>query len=157
MHDKAQNIMTKKLITISVDAKLSEAAAIMRENRIRHLPVTDEKDGIIGVLSSKDLLNFPEIKDIPLGFFMSSPVRYVNQDLPLKQAIYKMLENKISSLIVSDTEGMAVGIITTDDLLWYLVSKLDKDGDSKAVSLLEGLFSKDTVGKVANQLSTMGI
>lgn len=152
-----KDLMTKKLITLSVDAKVSEAAALMQEKRIRHLPIVDDQDGIVGVLSSKDLPPFPETKNISVEFYMSCPILHVDQDLPLKQAIYKMLENKVSCLIVSNTNENAVGIITTDDLLWYLVTKLDHEPTNKTLSALEKFINTDTAGKVAYQLSMVGI
>jgi len=53
--EKVGDIMTKNPICISPDAKLEDAARIMRNNKIRHLPVTDGKK-CIGLLGVKDLL-----------------------------------------------------------------------------------------------------
>lgn len=97
-----KDLTSKKLITVSVDDKVIDAARIMRENRIRHLPVTDGNAGVVGIISSKDLPIFVEAKDMSVEFFMSTPVIHVDQDLPLKEAVYRMLENKISCLVVSD-------------------------------------------------------
>lgn len=148
-----KEIMTKKLITLPVGTSVSEAAALMAEKRIRHLPVVDEKDGIIGLLSSKDLPEFPELKRASVEYYMSTPVFYLHQEVPLKEAIYKMLENKVSCLLVSDENNDAVGIVTTDDLLWYLVSKLDKEHHS----IVGRILDIPTLGQVAHQLSQYGI
>ncbi|MGZ3775764.1 MAG: CBS domain-containing protein, partial [Bdellovibrio sp.] len=48
--------MTKNLITAPLDMNLKDAAFLMRTQNIRHLPVVDENDGIVGIFSSK---NFP--------------------------------------------------------------------------------------------------
>jgi CBS domain-containing protein len=47
--------MTKAVVTIEDSESLSEAAALMKKNGIRHLPVTEDGT-IIGVLSVADLL-----------------------------------------------------------------------------------------------------
>jgi CBS domain-containing protein len=49
------DIMTRNPICISPEAKLEDAARIMRNNKIRHLPVTKDKK-CIGLIGVKDLL-----------------------------------------------------------------------------------------------------
>jgi CBS domain-containing protein len=53
--ETVKDIMTRNPICISPDAKLEDAARIMRSNKIRHLPVTKGKK-CIGLLGIKDLL-----------------------------------------------------------------------------------------------------
>lgn len=53
--ETVKDIMTRNPICISLDAKLEDAARVMRNNKIRHLPVTKGKK-CIGLLSIKDLL-----------------------------------------------------------------------------------------------------
>lgn len=150
-----KDLMTKKLITIQEGANLSEAYEVMQEHRIRHLPVVNSQNDIIGILSSKDLPSFPQIKDINIEFYMTTPIEFVNVELPLKSAVFKMLEKKISCLILTDDKENVAGIITTDDLLWYLVTELDKP--SKERSLTQSILDAETIGKVAHQISLTGI
>jgi CBS domain-containing protein len=49
------DIMTRNPICVSPEAKLEDAARIMRNNKIRHLPVTKDKK-CIGLIGVKDLL-----------------------------------------------------------------------------------------------------
>ncbi|KYK34438.1 MAG: CBS domain-containing protein [Theionarchaea archaeon] len=53
--EKVGDIMTRNPICISPDAMLEDAARIMRNNKIRHLPVTKDRK-CIGLLGIKDLL-----------------------------------------------------------------------------------------------------
>ena len=53
--EKVRDIMTRNPICISPDAKLEDAARIMRNNKIRHLPVAQKKK-CIGLVGIKDLL-----------------------------------------------------------------------------------------------------
>lgn len=53
---RAQDLMSSPVITIRDDADLSEAAQIFVEHRIRHLPVVDREDRLVGMLSRSDLL-----------------------------------------------------------------------------------------------------
>lgn len=50
-------IMTQDPLTMSVDDNLLSAMLIMSEHNIHHLPITNDEDAVIGVLSSNDLLN----------------------------------------------------------------------------------------------------
>ncbi len=154
MMTPVQKVMTKKLITVPIGTSLFEANQLMKEKRIRHLPVIDEMDDVVGVISQRDLNYVPDSKNITVEMMMNSPVEYVDQSMPLRQAILLMLQKKISSLLISDSHENAVGILTTDDLLWHLAHLLSEETeDSPMLSATE----KQTVGEIANELSLMGI
>ena len=48
--------MSKKPITISPDKLLREAARIMRDSKIHRLPVLDDSEQVIGILSLSDII-----------------------------------------------------------------------------------------------------
>lgn len=56
VHKKVQNIMRRGVITIQADEYVSEAAALMANNRIGALPVVDKDNKLQGILSSTDIL-----------------------------------------------------------------------------------------------------
>lgn len=151
-----QIAMTKKLITVPMGTPVPAAIELMEEKRIRHLPVVDAMDDIVGILSSRDVANCDDLKRIPVELFMTSPVEFIDESTPLKTAALKMLENKISCLLIGDKEENAVGILTTDDLLWYLTHLL-KDDEASPDLDASRVFNKETAGQVAQQLSNMGI
>ena len=68
-HRTAADVMSQALITVPPEAPLMEAAQIMREARVRHLPVVSD-DCIAGILSMRDLfevlLRQSEDRDPPL-------------------------------------------------------------------------------------------
>lgn len=51
-----EEIMTKKVITISPDETVSEAAKIMNEHRINRLPVVDKGDRLLGLITRGDVV-----------------------------------------------------------------------------------------------------
>jgi CBS domain-containing protein len=53
-----REIMTPSPITIGCDTSVDEAMRVMTENHIRHLPVVDSNDHVVGVLSIGDLVNW---------------------------------------------------------------------------------------------------
>ena len=150
-----QTVMTKTLITVPIGTKLEEAAELMSEKRIRHLPITNPHGGIVGIVSLRDLNLASTPMQTKVEDLMSSPVRSVEQDLPLRSAILKMLESKISCLLISDNRRAAVGIVTTDDLLWYLAHLISDEKDDQLKPF--DVSKLNTIGEVANELSLMGI
>lgn len=155
MITQTKTIMTPKIICVSVGTSLFEANELMKEKRIRHLPVVDHEDQVIGIISQRDLHYVPDSKNLTVEMLMSSPVTYVDSSTPLRQAIFKMLENKISSLLVNDGNDNIVGIITTDDLLWHLARVLSYEKDEK--NLFENAMYRQTIGEIANEAALVGI
>ena len=119
--------MTKKLVTIPWGSSLAEADELMGEKRIRHLPVIDDEGDVLGIVSKKDVSTLMSAQSVTVEKVMRTPVEFVDEDMSLRNAIFKMLEKKISCLLISNNEGQAVGIVTTDDLLWFLAQMLSED------------------------------
>jgi signal-transduction protein with cAMP-binding, CBS, and nucleotidyltransferase domain len=53
---RIRDIMVSPVITVPSSMKLQDCAAKMKQNRIHHLPVADDKGQIIGMISSTDFL-----------------------------------------------------------------------------------------------------
>ncbi|MGZ3768855.1 MAG: CBS domain-containing protein [Bdellovibrio sp.] len=150
------NLMTKNLITANLDLPLYEASHLMKMHNIRHLPVVDETNGIVGIFSSKDFPLLGDHETMTVEFFMSSPAIFVDENAPLKETIYKMLDSKISSVLVADDNDNAVGIITTEDILKYLLTNLENEPVQEK-SYLHRLLDMQTLGQMAQQVSNAGI
>lgn len=53
---RVREIMTSPLITVQADMTVTECAQIMNEKKIHHLPVVDQKNVLIGMISASDFL-----------------------------------------------------------------------------------------------------
>jgi len=51
-----QDVMTPEPINISVDAPISEAASLMLDKQVNRLPVVDQDNKLIGILTRSDLM-----------------------------------------------------------------------------------------------------
>ncbi|WP_185903057.1 CBS domain-containing protein [Bacteriovorax stolpii] len=133
----AQSIMSKDLITINNDVPIIDAYRLMKEKDIRHLPVVDHNQRIIGILSDRDVQKAMVAKkldeyycetptDNKVSSFMNSPVYMVNEKTDLKAVAKIMIREKISSLIVENDEHDITGIVTTTDMLAYILQTLEK-------------------------------
>lgn len=150
-----KEVMTSHLFSIPLGANCLEAEKMMKEKRIRHLPVVDKKNQLVGVLSQRDLKALSHLAQVPVENVMSAPVKFVSSETLLKTAVFQMLEDRISCLVISDGQEKAIGIVTTADLLWYL-GHLLSDEKEEGRPLLSA-SAQQTIGELAHKLSLMGI
>ena len=62
MHKKLHQIMARELITINASQSLSEAAALIYDNHVSCLPVIDEQNKPIAIMTWRDLLRVLSLK-----------------------------------------------------------------------------------------------
>jgi acetoin utilization protein AcuB len=55
MKIKVSNYMTPQIISISPNMGIREAFFKMKENSIRHLPIVDEDNKLVGIISDREL------------------------------------------------------------------------------------------------------
>jgi CBS domain-containing protein len=53
--EKLENVMTKNPLTLKPNEPLSKAAILMSEKGFRHIPVVDEKNELVGIISARDV------------------------------------------------------------------------------------------------------
>lgn len=130
MRTEVSEIMERKVISLPPGAPLIEAAEMMHDHNIRHLPVVDHNE-VVGVLSDRDLRSYLEevyrsSVETPAGLRRKNlTVRDVMHAKPLtidpgtavSDAIDIMLEQKIGALIVADTLNQLKGIVSYEDIL----------------------------------------
>ncbi len=105
--------MTPNPVVIAADAPVEQALAIIEERKVRHLPVVDEGENLVGVVSEKELLR--AAPDVAVRQVMTRQVITVTEYTALEEAARIMADHKISSLPVM-RHGRLVGIITETDL-----------------------------------------
>lgn len=127
--------MTKNPYTCTADASLADARDMMTEYRCRRLPVVDEKDELIGIVSLGDLRQAAPSSITSLSLFevnyfwtklqvteaMTPEPITVGPSDTLKIACQRMLDYKISGLPVVEGRKV-VGILTETDILRFVVS-----------------------------------
>ncbi len=128
-------IMTKDLITLSPKQSLYEAEKLFNRHNIRHIPVVENKR-LVGMISQTDLLrlSFADLDendsiDVPIIYEMFGipdvmkriPV-FVEVDSTIKETAEILSRQSFHSLPVLD-KGILVGIVTTTDLINYLLAQ----------------------------------
>jgi CBS domain-containing protein len=129
-------IMTKNVITLNYSDDLETAELLFKKRNIRHIPVVNE-DAITGMLSYTDLLriSFADAVDetddsvdtIVYNMFtieqvMAKKITSISSTTTIKEAAEILAEKEFHALPVVD-DGKLVGIVTTTDLIKYLLQQ----------------------------------
>ena len=104
-------------ITLSPNALIGEAQLIMSENKIGGIPIVDENNHLVGILTNRDL-RFRQDKLLKVSDLMTTKnLILAPEGTTLKQAEGILHENKIEKLPVVDKNGILVGLITYKDIM----------------------------------------
>lgn len=160
--------MTRNPVTILDTASIDDGIHLMRERKVRRLPVMDASGQMVGIVSDKDLLHAAPSPATSLSVYelhyllsklsikqvMAKPVITVTADTPLEEAARVMADNKIGGLPVMDGDKLA-GIITETDIFKILVELL---GARKAGLRLtcETIDQKGTVAQLTKAIADRG-
>lgn len=121
--------MSRHPITVTPDTSLYDALRIMREEKIRRLPVLDKQGKLVGIVLEKDLLYASPspatslsvyelnylVSRIKLEDLMTREVITVEEDCPLEEAARIMADNDVGGLPVMRGDKL-VGMVTESDL-----------------------------------------
>ena len=141
-----KKIYNSSLICIKAGSTLKQAKDCMDENRIRHLPVVNQDNEIVGIITKHDTIASAKLNDLPVELFSSYPVKTVSSECSISKVALIFLEEKISSVLVVDDNQKVLGIITTDDLI-YEYHKLSKAIEEETeYDLIQGQVEKSTGG-----------
>lgn len=139
-NEPISNIMTRKVVSLSLTDSLLDAEKLFKIHHIRHIPVVNEKQ-IIGILSLTDLLRLSFVEsygtkevevDSELYNLLSieqvmahNPV-CVSSDKTIKEVAEILSKNEFHALPVVDNQELK-GIVTTTDLLEYLLEQYEDE------------------------------
>lgn len=142
---EARRLMTKTIIKVKPEMPIQAAYDEMKEHSIRHLPVVDYSGKLIGMLSDRDLQRAANVKRIneieqemtfnphdTVEDYMNWPVQTVDENTTVEALTKMMVELKFSAVVVSGANQYIKGIITTEDLLKYLIEVLSSSEVARA-------------------------
>lgn len=127
--------MSTDLITVELATPIHEAVRLMRDHKIRCLPVLDQANRVVGIISDRDLkaaspsiattMDVHEVhylfRELKARDIMTAEVITITPDDTVEKAAVIMHDRQISSLPVVE-DGAAVGIITLVDVSRVLTS-----------------------------------
>ncbi|WP_305842196.1 CBS domain-containing protein [Photobacterium leiognathi] len=131
------DMMTPQPRTLSRNDTLLDAKEMMEKLSIRHIPITDHNNELIGLVSQRDILSAQDSNlksiienplsstlDVLLDRSMNTKVMSVDYRAGLKQAVLYMQKHKIGCLPVVK-EKKLIGIITDSDFVAIAITLIE--------------------------------
>lgn len=135
--EPVSHIMTKDVISMDVyNGTLEEAKKTMEDKHIRHIPIVKGQE-LVGMLSLTDIYrisyggNFNQEKDVDSVIFSSMSIaqvmkgkpKTVTAQTPIKEVAEQLAVEEFHALPVVDEKGGIEGIVTTTDLVKFLIKQ----------------------------------
>jgi len=148
----AKDIMTKDIITVSIDTEIAHAARLLLEKGFNGVPVVDDKNTLVGVLCQSDLVAQQKKLPIPSIFTLLDGLIPLTSTRHLEKAVQKiaattvndvmtpdpvtirpetsieelaslMVDKNLHTLPVVDEKGQLRGVVGKEDILKTLISE----------------------------------
>ena len=149
-----EDIMSRDVVTVSVNSELEEAWALLREHKVKLLPVVDNKRNVIGIISLVDFLkradlkhydgfavrlerfikrdpNFHNNKPKLVGQIMASPAFTVHQSELITSLVPLLSDKGLHHIPVVNDDNQLTGIVTQSDLIAALYTSSITMGTQK--------------------------
>ncbi len=128
--------MSKEVTTVTKETSMLKASKIFKENNFRRLPVVDENNKLVGIITDRDIKDASPSKattlDVHELYYLLSEIKIkdimtpnpftINIEDSLEKAALKMLEKKVEGLPVVDEQGNVAGIVTETDIFKALIN-----------------------------------
>ncbi|WP_186578357.1 acetoin utilization AcuB family protein [Aquibacillus kalidii] len=125
-----KEVMKTNVITLPPEAEISEALKLLQKHHIRHIPIIDQNNSVIGIVSDRDVRdaapsifhneeNKMELSN-PIKSIMSQPVVTIHPLDFVEEVASIFYEQEFACLPVVREERL-VGIVTEKDMLYTLI------------------------------------
>ena len=144
MKIKVSHYMSPQVLSIPPSMGIREAFFKMKENSIRHLPIVDKNNNLIGIISDRELRRpnwVDEAQDISHVYYLDNAmlvsdvmitnVHVIHTYDTLNKAVSLLLDNHIGAAPVLDKTGNLVGMLSATDLLRALKDSIDQQRKAK--------------------------
>lgn len=135
-NEPVSHIMSSDLLTVHQAQKVSEVYELLTENRIHHVPVVNGKK-LVGLISSTDIMKLsldaygtPDSSNteyfdtqFSIDDVMSDNLLTIKADDSIRSAAEMLSAGTHHSLPVVNGDGELTGIVTTTDLVNYLLAQ----------------------------------
>ncbi|GAB4268107.1 CBS domain-containing protein [Thermincola ferriacetica] len=132
-----KDLMAQPVVLITEKATVGEALELIRQHDVRHLPVVDRKQHLVGVTSESDLLKiFPrnkhdERKTFETNLLLRTPITqvmipdpyHINPHITIEEAALLMKNHKIGCLPVIE-HSKVIGLISRTDVIEAFINSL---------------------------------
>ena len=147
MKIKVSNYMSTRVISIPPTMGIREAFFKMKENSIRHLPIIDENNKLIGIISDRELRRpnwVDEAQDISHVYYLDNDMKVSDVMITdvfvlhtydtLSKAVSLLRKNNIGAAPVLDKTESLVGMLSAIDLLRAMTNMIKEEKKVKKKS-----------------------
>lgn len=142
---RIRDYMTSTVMTLQEDARLLDAALLIRRTGKRHVPIVDDQGRPVGIISDRDIARYsPSVlgtkspddynsvfESTPITTVMTKdPVTLTPED-PISAAVQIMYTQKIGAVLAVEN-GKIAGILTVNDMLGLLNELLSEKASGAA-------------------------
>jgi CBS domain-containing protein len=134
--EPVSSIMTDSVITVSVNDHLRDVKKKFSKENIRHLPVMSGEE-LVGIISKNDImrLSFGSVFDnqenadeavldmLSVDQVMTHKPKSIKADMLIRDVAEILVSSHFHSLPVVDDDGKVVGIVTSTDIIQYLLEQ----------------------------------
>ncbi len=147
---RVRDYMTTSVTTLLDDARLLDAALLIRRTGKRHVPILTSAGKVVGIISDRDVSRLapsmlaqmtPEdynrvFEATPITVAMTKNPMIVSPEAPVAEAVALLYTKKIGALLAVE-DGKLVGILTVNDMLGLLNELLTGSPTPSEASTLE--------------------
>lgn len=146
---RAENGMIYDPVTISPDANVGNALAMMKKHHIGGIPVVDANGFLIGIVTNRDL-RFQEDMQLPISEVMTKEnLVTAPKGITLADATKILQHSKVEKLPVVDNGGKLVGLITYKDLMKIKDNPIaSKDSKGRLLVAAAAGIKSDTLDRI---------
>ncbi|SEA47830.1 acetoin utilization protein AcuB [Thalassobacillus cyri] len=151
-----EEIMKIDVITMAPSETIGKALQLLNDHHIRHLPIVDDENQVIGIVSDRDVRDArpsifddsePEEFENEIQTIMSHPVITVHPLDFVEEVASIFYEHEIACVPVTK-EDKLVGIITEKDMLYTLIQLTGTNVQSSQIEIkvknIPGILPKVT-------------
>lgn len=136
---KVKDCMCGEVCCVKPDTKVYEIAKLMGQNHIGCVPVCDDKNCLVGIITDRDIIlrsiaNDKDVKSTKASEIMTTNVCTCNENEDISDAENKMAQNQIRRIPVIDNNKV-IGILTLGDLARYN----EKTGENNFCNTVEDI------------------
>ncbi|MCK5038947.1 MAG: CBS domain-containing protein [Thermoplasmata archaeon] len=126
INGRISDFMSKPPITLTGEATMADAKALMRDNKISGIPIVDDGDKLTGLVSLENIIVALENQKIndPIHKHMVTNVSHLMDDMAVSAVMSYLMTHGYHRYPVVNKEKKVVGIVTRGDLMLHLYTQL---------------------------------
>jgi CBS domain-containing protein len=118
---RVESFMTKNVVTLPKNAKITEAISLMAKKSLSCIVITNKESKVVGVITERDLVKRVlqmgvNPQETEINYVMSTPVVSVSKDADIFDVMMVMQKHNFRRVVVTTPEKKLMGLVTQTDL-----------------------------------------